>query len=93
MTNKNEDAIWFVLLPALAMWLGWGVRGLFGHANGAMLPGALVALAISFLLKGKRFSLPLAIAMAAVGFGFGAEETTLQTAGLLMGRSRGESWE
>ena len=87
MNNPTKKWWWFVLLPALAMWLGWGVRGLFGHANGAMLPGALVALAVSFLLKGKRFSLPLAIAMTAVGFGFGAEETTLQTAGLLMGKS------
>jgi hypothetical protein len=85
MNDPKTKWWWFILLPALAMWLGWGVRGLFGHANGAMFPGAMVALALSVLLKGKRFSLPLAVAMTAVGFGFGADETTLQTAGYLGG--------
>ncbi len=87
MNDPKTKWWWFVILPSLAMWLGWGVRGVFGHANGAMLPGAMVALALSFLLKGKRFSIGLAVALTAVGFGFGADETTLQTAGLLMGRS------
>jgi hypothetical protein len=85
MNDLKTKWWWFVLVPGLAMWLGWGVRGVFGHANGAMLPGALVALALSFLLKGKRFSLPLAVAMTAVGFGFGADETTLQSAGYVGG--------
>ncbi len=85
MNDLNKKRWWFVLLPALSMWLGWGVRGLVGHANGAMIPGALVALAISFLLKEKRFSPGLAVALTAIGFGFGADETTLQTAGYLMG--------
>ncbi len=75
----------YIFLPALTMWLGWGIRGLFGHANGAMIPGALLGLAVSILLKGKRFSAGLAVALTAVGFGFGADETTLQTAGYLMG--------
>ena len=87
MNNKKNNIGWFIVLPGLATWLGWGVRGVFGHANGAMLPGALLALALSFLLKGKRVSTALAVALTAVGFGFGADETTLQTAGLLMGRS------
>jgi hypothetical protein len=85
MSDPKTKWWWFVLLPGLSMWLGWGVRGLFGHANGAMFPGALVALALSFLLKGKRFSIGLAAALTAVGFGFGADETTLQTAGYLGG--------
>lgn len=79
---------WFVLLPALVMWLGWRLRGVgAGHGNRAMIPGALLALALSFLLKGKRFSPGLAVALAAVGFGFGTEQTTLQTAGYLLGRN------
>jgi hypothetical protein len=32
-------------LPALAMSVGWGFRGDYGHEAGAMVPGALVALA------------------------------------------------
>jgi len=34
------------VLAALAMSLGWGIRGDYGHEAGAMLPGALLALAI-----------------------------------------------
>ncbi len=85
MTNKKDSALWYVLLPALAMWLGWGVRGLFGHANGAMFPGAMVALAVCMLLRTKRFSVGVVVAMCAIGYGFGADETTLQTAGYLFG--------
>jgi hypothetical protein len=41
-----DDADWpMVLLAGLAMSLGWGIRGDYGHEAGAMLPGALVALA------------------------------------------------
>ena len=36
-----------ILLPALAMGLGWGIRGQFGHETGAMVPGALVGLALA----------------------------------------------
>ena len=85
MTKEKSSALWFVFIPALAMWLGWGVRGLFGHANGAMFPGAMVALAVCYLLKGKRLSVGLVVAMTAIGYGFGADETTLQTAGYLSG--------
>jgi hypothetical protein len=83
--SNDRGFVFYIFLPALTMWLGWGIRGLFGHANGAMIPGALLALAISGLLKGKRFSTGLAVAMTAIGFGFAADETTLQTAGYLMG--------
>jgi hypothetical protein len=87
-TNSNPNdpgIIRFVFFPALTLWLGWGIRGLFGHANGALIPGALLGLAICVLLKADRYTTGLAVAMTAVGFGFGADETTLQTAGYLMG--------
>lgn len=35
-----------VVLAALAMSVGWGVRGDYGHEAGAMIPGALLGLAI-----------------------------------------------
>jgi hypothetical protein len=36
-----------LLLAALAMSVGWGFRGDYGHGPGAMVPGALLALAIA----------------------------------------------
>ena len=35
-----------VVLAALAMSVGWGFRGDYGHEAGAMVPGALLGLAI-----------------------------------------------
>jgi hypothetical protein len=35
-----------VVLAALAMSVGWGVRGDYGHEAGAMIPGALLGLAV-----------------------------------------------
>jgi hypothetical protein len=85
MNNKKANIGWFIVLPGLATWLGWGIRGQIGHANGAMIPGALAALALCHLLEGKRFSPGVAIALTAVCMGFGADETTLQSAGYVMG--------
>lgn len=85
MDSAKTHIGWFVLAPTLAMWLGCGIRGQFGNANGAMIPGALLALTISILLKDKAFSPGLAVGLTAVGFGFGADETTLQTAGFVTG--------
>src|SRR5258708_1161322 len=36
-----------IILAALAMSIGWGFRGNYGHEAGAMVPGALLGLAIS----------------------------------------------
>lgn len=38
-----------LLLVALSLSIGWGVRGNWGHEFGAMIPGALAALAGSVL--------------------------------------------
>src|SRR5512143_216174 len=35
-----------VILAGLAMSLGWGIRGDYGHEAGAMIPGALLGLSI-----------------------------------------------
>jgi len=42
-----------VLFVALAMSLGWGFRGNYGHEYGAMVPGALVAIAVC-LISGRE---------------------------------------
>ncbi len=43
---------WRNLIVALALSIGWGIRGNFGHEIGAMLPGALAAMA-GALLSGR----------------------------------------
>jgi hypothetical protein len=35
-----------ILLSALSLSVGWGIRGNFGHEFGAMIPGALAAMAV-----------------------------------------------
>ena len=42
-----------VLFVALAMSVGWGFRGNYGHEYGAMVPGALVAIAVC-LISGRE---------------------------------------
>ena len=55
----------YVFLPALAMMLGWGLRGHIGGGPfGAMIPGAMVALSICLLLK-----LPASVTSVVVVFG------------------------
>jgi hypothetical protein len=51
-TMASSRAASFVLLTALSLWLGWGIRGNFGHEYGAMIPGALAAMA-AVLLSGR----------------------------------------
>lgn len=67
--------IHLLLLAAFAMSVGWGWRGDYGHEAGAMVPGALLALAIC-LASGrpdwiKRASL-LAL-LGAIGWAFGGQ--------------------
>jgi hypothetical protein len=46
-------AMRMIIVCALALSLGWGIRGNFGHEYGAMIPGALAALAVA-LLSGRE---------------------------------------
>ena len=84
--NNAVKLRWFILMPGLAMWLGWGIRGQIGPPTGVMIPGTFLALTLCVLLSDKQFSRGLLIALTAVGFGFGGDMTTLQTAGIVMGR-------
>lgn len=63
------------VLAALAMSLGWGIRGDYGHEAGAMLPGALLALAVA-LAAGRADWLARASTLAllgALGWAFGGQ--------------------
>ncbi|MEP7336718.1 MAG: hypothetical protein ABI977_03055 [Acidobacteriota bacterium] len=42
-----------ILLTGLSLSIGWGIRGNFGHEIGAMVPGALAAMAV-VLLSGRE---------------------------------------
>ncbi len=67
------------------MSLGWGLRGYIGGGPlGAMIPGAMVALAICLLLGRMREANGIAAAFGAVGVGFGGQMTYGQTIGLTM---------
>src|SRR5665213_3084841 len=82
--NKEINRWMFLLLPGLAMSLGWGLRGQVGHSTGAMIPGALVALALCSLLPGKQFSRGMAVGLGAIALGYGATMTTQDTADLAL---------
>jgi hypothetical protein len=80
--SSGERAL-FLLLPAIAMSLGWGLRGTIGGGQiGAMIPGAIVSLCLCHLLGWSR-SVGIAAAFGAVGVGLGGQETYGQTIGFL----------
>ncbi len=62
-----------VFLVALSLSIGWGIRGNFGHEAGAMMPGALAAIA-ACLLSGRedwRARVPYFALFGALGWAFG----------------------
>lgn len=83
MTTTDRSSLWmWYLFPALTMSLGWGLRGFIGGGFlGAMIPGAMIGLALCYLLGRERDAAFIA-AFAAVGVGFGGQETYGQTVGL-----------
>ena len=62
-----------VLLVMLSLSIGWGIRGNYGHEAGAMLPGALAAIAMA-LVSGRedwRRRIPFFALFGALGWAFG----------------------
>jgi hypothetical protein len=54
MSTTASPLYWPVfVLTGLSLWLGWGIRGNFGHEYGAMIPGALAAMG-AILLSGRE---------------------------------------
>ncbi|MBN1108799.1 MAG: hypothetical protein JXA55_08515, partial [Bacteroidales bacterium] len=74
----------FVVFPAAAMMLGWGLRGHIGGGPfGAMIPGAFVALTLCMLLRLPDAFSSIVIVFAVTGIGLGGEMTYGQTLGFL----------
>jgi hypothetical protein len=72
----------WIVFPAVTMSLGWALRGFIGGGPlGAMIPGAMVSLALCLLLR-REFDSAFIAACGAVGIGFGGEMTYGQTVGL-----------
>ena len=75
--------LWYwCVLGAVSMSLGWGLRGSIGGGSlGAMIPGAMIGLVLCVLL-GRQSDSGVIAAFAAIGVGFGGQETYGQTVGL-----------
>jgi hypothetical protein len=75
----------FLIVTAFAISYGWGMRGtLLGHGQGAMLPGALLAILIA-LFSGEATLMENAISLGAIGGAamyFGGDMTYGQTIGM-----------
>lgn len=86
MTNR----LVLPILAALAMSVGWGYRGDYGHESGAMVPGALLGLAVA-LAAGRRDwweRASLLGFLGAIGWAFGGQVSY----GRVIGYTSTDSW-
>ena len=85
MTDAKQHPAWlYVLFPAIAMILGWGLRGTIGGGPyGALIPGVFVALSLALLLGYRKETAAMAALFGAVGIGYGGNMTYGQTLGFL----------
>ena len=73
----KTDKIFRALFVALAVGLGWGIRGHFGGSTGAMFPGAMLGLSFAYV-SGQRSMfhwMPLLGAVSAWFISFGGNMT------------------
>lgn len=79
-----------VALAALSMSVGWGLRGDYGHEAGAMMPGAMLGLALC-LAAGRTDWLqraPTVAAACALGWAFGGQ----MSYGIVIGYTADSAW-
>ena len=74
----------YILFPALAVMLGWGLRGHIGGGPfGAMIPGAMLAMCLGILLQMPAHLTAVLTVFGVFGIGLGGEMTYGQTLGFL----------
>jgi hypothetical protein len=72
-----------LLVVAMSLSIGWGIRGNYGHELGAMLPGGLAAIAVC-ILSGRedwRRRVAFFALFGALGWGFGGSISYMQVIG------------
>lgn len=84
MPQNERNGVWFlVFFPAIAMLLGWGLRGYIGGGPfAAMIPGCFVALSLSLMLRHRMETAAYVALLGAIGIGYGGDMTYGQTLGL-----------
>jgi hypothetical protein len=79
---KNPLRRWdSIVLAMLSLSIGWGIRGNYGHEFGAMIPGALCAIAVC-LMSGRedwRSRVPFFAFFGASGWAFGGSMSYMVT--------------
>ena len=72
-----------MLMVALSLSIGWGIRGNFGHEIGAMLPGAMAAMAVAILSGRADWQRRVAFfgAAGAIGWSLGGSMSYMQVIG------------
>lgn len=87
MENPAKPLVTFILIPALATSVAWGLRGTIGGGPfGAMIPGVIVALTLCAALGIPPGLVGRIAALGAVGIALGGQETYGQTVGFVTGR-------
>ena len=82
--KRKRSLLFFILFPAVSMLLGWGLRGFIGGGPyGAMIPGAMVMVAICMLLDVPLLFAAIAVVFGTAGTAMGDEMTYGQTIGFL----------
>ena len=83
-SHQNHSLLFYILFPAISMLLGWGLRSFIGGGPyGAMIPGAMIMIAICKLLDIPIMFAAVATVFGTVGTAMGDEMTYSQTIGFL----------
>ena len=86
----RRDRVLRALFVALAVGLGWGIRGDFGHMLGAMYPGAALGLGFAYVTGQKSMFkwMPLLGAVAGLGISTGG----MMSYGILHGYAKSDTF-
>jgi hypothetical protein len=83
-----------VILIGIALSIGWGIRGNFGHEYGAAFAGCLAAI-VTAVLSGRedwRDKVGYFALFGAIGWGFGASQSYMQVIAYTQSGHAGSQW-